>query len=47
MMSPRGGVGGVHQKVILGDREGVGVQKGPKWGDVISEQPLTLNLFKR
>ena len=24
--------------MILGDRR-VGVQKGPKWGDVISEQP--------
>ena len=36
--SPRGGVGGGHQKLILGGR--VGVQKCPKLGDIISEQPL-------
>ena len=48
MTSAQGGEGGVPEILIFADR--VGVQKGPKYTDVILEQPLrviTVNLSGR
>ena len=33
---------GVFQLLIFADRDGVGIQKGPKYADVILDQPHTL-----
>ncbi len=45
MTSLKGGVGGVSQKLILGDMGVVVVTKVPKMGDVIYEWSLICNVI--